>query len=154
MNRGNCKRLTLLAATLARLAEVNDKTKPWPDWARGEQCQRCKQWYVSDLIPFHVCRSAGETPAPQEPTLERESLIAGVPVSVLLAYLKTEAEKQHARAERVEAENTRLRAALEGVKSTQRGYLCWCDNSHNAVEHGHQPKCLAATAALKGDADA
>lgn len=46
------------------------------------------------------------------------------------------------------AERDRLKAALQGVTSTQRGYLCWCDNSWNAVEHGHQPKCTAASAAL------
>ena len=46
------------------------------------------------------------------------------------------------------AARTRLREALAGVRSTARGYPCWCDASHNSVEHGHQPKCEAATAAL------
>lgn len=43
-----------------------------------------------------------------------------------------------------------LTQALKGVKSIQRGYLCWCDGSWNNVEHGHQPKCQKATEAISG----
>lgn len=50
--------------------------------------------------------------------------------------------------DRYHRERNDAREALRGVKSTARGYLCWCDNSHNNVQHGHQPKCVAATAAL------
>lgn len=45
----------------------------------------------------------------------------------------------------------RLRDALRAVQSPARGYPCWCDESHNAVEHGHQPKCQWARAALAED---
>ena len=54
-------------------------------------------------------------------------------------------------ARRVEADSERavLLKALLGVRSPARGYPCWCDESHNNVEHGHQPKCIAALAALR-----
>ena len=46
------------------------------------------------------------------------------------------------------ADQKRMREALVGVQSTARYGPCWCDNSHAVESYGHQPKCLAATAAL------
>lgn len=37
-----------------------------------------------------------------------------------------------------------LLAALQAVSSTARTDLCWCDDSHNAAEFGHQGKCATA----------
>lgn len=48
----------------------------------------------------------------------------------------------------LKADQERMREALEGVRSTSRGYPCWCDASHNNVEYDHQPKCQRAIAAL------
>jgi hypothetical protein len=41
-----------------------------------------------------------------------------------------------------------LRDALQALKTTARDFPCWCDYSHDVREHGHQPKCARATAAL------
>jgi len=102
---------------------MSEQTKTRPDWTRREQCPLCKWWVASNLIQFHVCQSAGETPAPQE-------------INKL----------------QLEAENTRLRAALEAARERAihaAGQVVARHPDHARVEC--LSICRIVDAALKGD---
>ena len=76
-------------------------------------------------------------------------------VSAKIGLLEEAFENTHARAIKAEASLAALRASVEaivhaihGVRSPARGYPCWCDNSHNNAEFGHQQKCEAVRKGL------